>query len=1504
MKKFMAALLLCTFCFCGAMQVKAETLTEMPTGELLYITLAETANNSPEKIYRWNANGSALSGNEIHLDNFYGENCNFKLYPVEGESKTYGIKHIKTNGVDYFADIKNKSDEEGAVLHLWESDDKKINGDNTHRQFQFYYVRTDDYGNKIYYIKNVKSEKYLGYEGGSASKDAKIVQIATTATPVEWIVSKATVPERYGEEKAFIKNNNPLKDGDAAFVEMFKKGTLETVNRDDDDSDTGTKVHYFEMGTSSKWRITWHEKYAAYTIEAVENNEKDVDDEYVRVWQPDNDGYGYGKKVKLQTLGITDENYKTSQLWRFIKANGGYQIQNAKSGLYINDDLSSDGGFVLDYYPETFTIDVISNSNKSNGKESNNVNYVYAENWMEDIPDDAYLSSVNIPSTHDTGTAYIKQGDDPHISLTSCQKYFYGEQLNVGARSFDIRCNAISDNANVSQVKIVHGGEKWQCYNRDGSELTLQNIFDDSIRFLSEHSSETLILMVKADDGSMTGLARAIGKYISDPDNKDYFYHGKDVPSMGEARGKIILVRRYVMDTKAYNPASDGLDMNYFGIDLSDWDNYSYTKGEYAMKIYSDTANDVFVYAQDAYNEYSSGKKPYIEGTMKQTTDPDENSLHAIPKNAWIYNYTSCAVGFPLGLTRDINPWLYEDKMGSDGKGYIDNRRLGMVMLNFIDSQMSKLIYETNNAGGSFYAAKVIAPTTVELTYGQSLSEAEFEEQTGDGTWAFADEDYVPTYEDYKNGKTFEVVFTSNNRGFRSTTAQVAITDFKKKTINVTVDNKTISYGDEIPALTYTIDSATPLVKNDTEDDLGITLQLEDMPESGLLTVGSSWCISGSAQSDMYDVKITNGFLNVKAKEITIEADNQNKTYGQETPELTWHMDETQLVGGDNKEDLAVVLTAGTGDDKGCKAGSYKITLTQGYNANYSIDCKEGTLKVNPKIAEIRWENTTNIKVGGEGPRAVISNLEDGDSCTVLVEYSGTGDHGTGISSWNSEAAELTAFTATVAGFAGADNENYALTETNREIQYYVRRAEPDINDYHMPEEAVMTYGQSLSEAQLILAAGDGTFTLGIEDNNQWTELVTEGSDPVPKSARDYQCQVKFTPADTANLQPVIGDITIHVAPKAITVKALSAEKTYGEETELAYTVDKSQLVLDDTIDDLGVTLTALNQSGDGDRIDSPVGTYEIKMADYTNKNYQVTYYSSWLDILKKEVTLNWSDVSNLVYTGAPVNVTAKAEGLLAGDTCDVRVIGGNKVEPGNYNAFAVSLTNGNYRLPRDYQTWKKEYTIKQPDETPVDPNPGEVNPPAADTSTPQKDSSASKVPVSKISISGISKKIAVGKKIQLSVTISPSNAMNKNVSWKSSNTKYATVNASGKVTMKKAGGGKKVTITATAQDGSGVKAKYTINIMKNSVKKISLKAKSSTVKAGKSVTVKATVKTTGSKSVNKTLKWTSSNTKYATVDKNGKVKAKKAGKGKKVTITAKATDGSGKKASVKIKIK
>ena len=182
-----------------------------------------------------------------------------------------------------------------------------------------------------------------------------------------------------------------------------------------------------------------------------------------------------------------------------------------------------------------------------------------------------------------------------------------------------------------------------------------------------------------------------------------------------------------------------------------------------------------------------------------------------------------------------------------------------------------------------------------------------------------------------------------------------------------------------------------------------------------------------------------------------------------------------------------------------------------------------------------------------------------------------------------------------------------------------------------------------------------------------------------------------------------------------------------------------------------------------------------------------------------------------------------------------------------------------------------------------------------------QKETPALPILVTKVGLSAKSSaKIAAGKKVQLVASVAPSNAANKAVTWKSSNKKVATVNANGLVTMKKNAGGKTVVITATAKDGSKVYGKIKLTCMKGTVKKITVSGKK-TVKAGKSLTLKANV--TASAKANKKVAWSSSNKKLASVSSKGVVKTFKGKKGT-VKITVKALDGSGKKATFKIKIK
>lgn len=169
------------------------------------------------------------------------------------------------------------------------------------------------------------------------------------------------------------------------------------------------------------------------------------------------------------------------------------------------------------------------------------------------------------------------------------------------------------------------------------------------------------------------------------------------------------------------------------------------------------------------------------------------------------------------------------------------------------------------------------------------------------------------------------------------------------------------------------------------------------------------------------------------------------------------------------------------------------------------------------------------------------------------------------------------------------------------------------------------------------------------------------------------------------------------------------------------------------------------------------------------------------------------------------------------------------------------------------------------------------------------------KNPVTSIKLNKTTKSVFVGKTYKLKATVGPKNATSKTVTWKSSNTKVATVSSSGVVKGKKAG---TATIYCIAKDGSGIQTSCQITVTKP-VTKVKLNKKSLSLKVKKSYTLKVTV--SPKSATNKSVTWKSSNKKIATVSQNGTIIAKKKGT---VTITVKAKDGSGKSAKCRVKVK
>lgn len=182
---------------------------------------------------------------------------------------------------------------------------------------------------------------------------------------------------------------------------------------------------------------------------------------------------------------------------------------------------------------------------------------------------------------------------------------------------------------------------------------------------------------------------------------------------------------------------------------------------------------------------------------------------------------------------------------------------------------------------------------------------------------------------------------------------------------------------------------------------------------------------------------------------------------------------------------------------------------------------------------------------------------------------------------------------------------------------------------------------------------------------------------------------------------------------------------------------------------------------------------------------------------------------------------------------------------------------------------------------------------------TTSNTASAAKVKVKKITVTSPSGKtayVAKGKKISLTTTVkaTPNKKANKKVTYKSANSKVASVNKKGQVKGVSVG---KTKITVTSAKNKAKKATIKVVVQKVAAKKVKLNVTSITLAVGKTQKLKATVTP---KQASKKIEWTSSKTKVATVTSAGVVKGKKAGT---ATITAKAADGSGKKATCKVKV-
>lgn len=156
-------------------------------------------------------------------------------------------------------------------------------------------------------------------------------------------------------------------------------------------------------------------------------------------------------------------------------------------------------------------------------------------------------------------------------------------------------------------------------------------------------------------------------------------------------------------------------------------------------------------------------------------------------------------------------------------------------------------------------------------------------------------------------------------------------------------------------------------------------------------------------------------------------------------------------------------------------------------------------------------------------------------------------------------------------------------------------------------------------------------------------------------------------------------------------------------------------------------------------------------------------------------------------------------------------------------------------------------------------------------------------VAVTGVSVNPTTATVGLGSTQQLNATIAPANATNQNLTWTSSNTAVATVNASGLVSAVSAG---TTTITVKTVDGNKT-ATSAITVAAIPVASVSVSPTTASLYAGNTQQFSATI--APANATNKTVTWSSSNTAVATVNSSGLVTAVSAGT---ANITVTTQDG------------
>ena len=167
--------------------------------------------------------------------------------------------------------------------------------------------------------------------------------------------------------------------------------------------------------------------------------------------------------------------------------------------------------------------------------------------WMAALDDSLLLSEINIPGVHDAAA-----NETQLRLLTKCQDRRIDALLLDGFRYLDIRLGVEEMNGK-KDLTFYHGflhclKDIWPW----SGHLTFRDVALDCTAFLKRHPNETILFVVKQEHGgeSVAEFEKLLDDLITESDGSEQWLLTDSIPTLGEARGKIVHFRRYTDEAR------------------------------------------------------------------------------------------------------------------------------------------------------------------------------------------------------------------------------------------------------------------------------------------------------------------------------------------------------------------------------------------------------------------------------------------------------------------------------------------------------------------------------------------------------------------------------------------------------------------------------------------------------------------------------------------------------------------------------------------------------------------------------------------------------------------------------------------------------------------------------------------------------------------------------------------------------------------------------------------